>query len=193
MKKLSSLLLISASPRRRNILERFVPHLKQLTPNVDERPVKVISDLKLNACEKMKTIGDMGDFEAAVSADTCVFLSGEAIGKPETQIDAIKTLHMLSGASPEVVTALCLNLEGEIFTTSITTIVHFRKLSSEIINAYVSTGEPIDKAGAFGIQGFGAILIEGIEGDYFNVVGLPIPALESLLNSRGYTLMGACD
>ncbi len=115
-----------------------------------------------------------------------MFLDGHALGKPRDEGEAVKMLTALSGREHRVITGLAVISRGAVYTDAVTTAVRFLPLTPEQIDWYVSTGEPMDKAGAYGIQGLGGMLIEGITGDYFNVVGLPVSRLARLLEAAGY-------
>ena len=121
-----------------------------------------------------------------IGADTCVYIDGNILGKPASKEEAADMLRTLSGRSHQVYTGCCAvhctNMETA--ATYKATTVRFKPLSEEEIQAYVESGEPMDKAGAYGIQELGSLLIEGIEGDYFNVVGLPVCALSELLSKE---------
>ena len=118
-----------------------------------------------------------------ISADTVVTLDGKILGKPKDEKSAYEMLKNLSGRGHEVYTGYCVMriADGKVVCNSVKTRVHFKELDDEKINSYISSGEPMDKAGAYGIQGKGALLISRIDGDYFNVVGLPVSALADTL------------
>ena len=120
-----------------------------------------------------------------IAADTVVALDGAVLGKPADELEAFKMLSTLSGCRHQVYTGLTVLRGEERHTVSEETIVAFRELSEEEISCYIQTGEPMDKAGAYGIQGFGALLIEGIQGDYYNVMGLPVCRLGGILRQLG--------
>lgn len=121
-----------------------------------------------------------------ISADTVVTLDQEILGKPKDEEDARRILEMLSSRAHEVYTGYCVIRirDGKIVCKSVRTEVVFKKLSAEKIDSYIASREPMDKAGAYGIQGKGAMLVEKIEGDYFNVVGLPVSALADTLENE---------
>ena len=114
-----------------------------------------------------------------------VALDGAVLGKPADELEAFKMLSTLSGCRHQVYTGLTVLRGEERHTVSEETTVAFRELSEEEISCYIQTGEPMDKAGAYGIQGFGALLIEGIQGDYYNVMGLPVCRLGGILRQLG--------
>lgn len=175
------LVLASRSPRRIAILKMAGIPFVQIPGDVHEipmsgRPEEVVLHWAL---EKAKSVSDSADGRPVLGADTMVSLEGELLGKPEDRDHAIRMLTRLSGVWHSViggVTVLWPELELELMFTEMT-MVRFRTLSREEINAYVSTGEPMDKAGAYGIQGYGSMLVAGIRGCYFNVMGLPVSRL----------------
>ena len=123
-----------------------------------------------------------------ISADTLVFINGTCLGKPESEDEAERMLKTLSGRIHEVYTGVTVLTNSIPDTRFVVTKVHFKTLSEEEIDGYVKTGEPMDKAGAYGLQGLGALLIEGIEGDYYNAIGLPIRTLYEMLKKVGVSL-----
>lgn len=142
---------------------------------------------------KPETVAPIYANALIIAADTLVVLDRQVLGKPESPDHARQMLRLLSGKTHTVITALCLLLRQDGTTRQMTldaprTRVTFRPLSDEWIDWYISTGEPFDKAGAYGIQEYGALLVEHVHGDYFNVVGLPLPTLvrrlEELLGWR---------
>ena len=190
LKRVKSLLLVSSSPRRKELLERFVPKLLVAEPKCRERVVRSRADLAANARAKLGSVCSTG-MDLALAADTAVFLDKKALGKPGSRESAMKMLAKLSGRWHAVVTAIAIEMDGEAGAAVVSTRVKFRELSTDAIEAYVASGEPLDKAGAYGIQGLGGLLVEEIKGDYYNVVGLPIQRLEEMLEARGYTLFSA--
>jgi septum formation protein len=118
-----------------------------------------------------------------IGADTLVIYKGKALGKPKDRKEAAAMLRKLSGKRHRVFTALCVidTRSGRKFTRLVSTSVKFRKLSKEAIGGYINSGEPMDKAGAYAIQGRGAALVKSISGDFYNVVGLPVPTLLEIL------------
>lgn len=120
-----------------------------------------------------------------IGADTVVDLDGEIIGKPHSAEDAVHTLSRMQGRSHIVYTGLAVLKNGYRDVRCITTKVRFRPMSEKEIRWYVSTGEPLDKAGSYGAQGFGSLFVDSIEGNYFNVIGLPAPVLYEMLLKAG--------
>lgn len=189
------LILASESPRRRQLLTRagfqFQVHPPKISEilkenlNVDEQ-ILDLARQKAEACLKQLRLAenrDHGPVRLVISADTMVIFEGEALGKPSSPSEAIEVLGRLSGKKHEVKTAVCLRPENSQNETSWveTTEVLFRELSSTEIEAYVKGGEPLDKAGSYGIQGEGGRFVRRIVGSYANVVGLPIEKLSQLL------------
>lgn len=175
----SNLVLASASPRRREILERLGFEFKVIPAELDEvhsedpvRSVKLLAELKaveIQSVRPRKTI---------LAADTVVVCDGVSMGKPACQEEAAEMLGSLSGRQHEVVTGMALIAPPNLRVIKAeSTKVYFRELSDSMIERYVGTGEPSDKAGAYGIQGLASVFVERIEGCYFNVVGLPVALL----------------
>ena len=194
------LILGSQSPRRRELLERMGLSFQVLTAEIDEtkyetedpvESVKRICRAKAEAvAERLRE--ENGPQSAAqcpwiLTADTIVVLDGRIMGKPRCEAEAKAMLRALSGREHAVYTAFCLTspADGRLTVHAEKTLVHFRPLTEGEIGAYVATGEPMDKAGAYGIQGLGAMLVESIHGDYFTVMGLPVCALAQVLCQYG--------
>ncbi len=171
--------LASASPRRSELLNNIGMKFKVVVSDVEEDEISLnyISDgLIKNARKKGEVVADSNPNSVIISADTIVVLDHHIMGKPADEKGARQMLEKLSGRTHEVMTAfglICRKYDKSYFETVITK-VKFRPLDFEEIVAYVNTGEPMDKAGAYAIQGKGSILIESIGGCYFNVVGFPI-------------------
>jgi septum formation protein len=168
--------LASRSPRRREILERagipFVVRTADVPedPRTSETPSDYVRRL---AREKALAVGRKPG-EIVLGADTTVVVGGEILGKPEDDRDAARMLRLLSGREHDVLTGITLAHDGGLVDDEACTKVRFIDLTPEDIAAYIATGEPHDKAGAYAIQGFASKFIDRIEGDYFNVVGLPV-------------------
>lgn len=189
------LVLASASPRRRELLTQagftFRVHPAQVNENLrpGEEPVAYVTRL---AREKAEAV--FGELCAAtpgegslsvLGADTTVMVDGEILGKPENDADARRMLRLLSGRSHRVMTGVAVVTAVATEVAAEVTAVRFLTLSDEEIAEYVATGEPMDKAGAYAIQGRAARWIPRIEGCYFNVVGLPLALVAQLLETRG--------
>ena len=121
-----------------------------------------------------------------LGADTIVVVEDEVLEKPSDPDDALRMLLRLQGRRHEVITALCLIANGREYKAADSTAVYFRAADEEFLRAYLATGEPLDKAGAYGIQGYGAALVERIEGDFFSVMGLPVRLVIDLLRQAGW-------
>ncbi|MDP4087634.1 MAG: Maf-like protein [Bacillota bacterium] len=189
------IILASASERRIELLKRVVEDFSVIVSNFDEESVEFKGDFGsyVNELSKGKAFAAayQADEEAYIIAcDTIVACDGKVLGKPKDRDDAIEMLKMLSGKSHEVysgVTVLCCG-SGDFESDFVRTEVRFSKLSEEEISKYVDTGEPMDKAGAYGIQGYGGVFVEGICGCYYSVVGLPINRLKYILRDMGVNL-----
>ncbi|ADO82372.1 Maf family protein [Ilyobacter polytropus] len=172
------MILASKSPRRKEILEGFGIELEILTSSIEETSDKdgLLEQIMDISRKKSLDISEKRKKSYVVSADTVVVLEGKILGKPKDEDEAFYMLNSLSGKQHKVLTAYTLmNSEKKIdFTSYDTTEVFFKELSEEEIRWYISTGEPMDKAGAYGIQGKGSVLVKKIEGDFFNVMGFPI-------------------
>lgn len=177
-------ILASKSPRRQELLGRVVPNFEVDVVETDEL---IDSTLPLDkaieevALQKGKAVFAKHPNDIVISADTIVALNGKIYGKPKNEADAKVMLNELSGKTHEVITGVCLMKAGKTETFSSVSDVKFLNLTEEEIDAYVATGEPLDKAGAYGIQGYGALLIDKIDGDYYTIMGLPIAKLNRKL------------
>ena len=176
------IILASASPRRRELLTQIGLDFEVVVSETEEKitstePAKVVEELSAQKAQNIRTSGDNTE-AIIIGADTVVACDGKILGKPKTVADAMAMLHLLQGREHEVYTGVTLlyseNGEQRKLTFHEKTTVHFCPMSEEEIREYVATGDPMDKAGAYGIQGFCARYIKGIEGDYNNVVGLPV-------------------
>lgn len=171
------IILASASPRRKEILELANLKFDVMPSDAQEittktAPNEVVMEL---ASIKAKDIYKKSEKQSMiVGADTVVAYQGQILGKPTDKADAKRMLTMLSGQTHEVYTGVCVIEDGKTKTFYEETKVTFYEISDEQINHYIKTGEPMDKAGSYGIQGKAAVFIKGIEGDYYNVVGFPI-------------------
>lgn len=186
----SRIVLASGSPRRKELLRLMgIRDFIIRTPGVDETmeggltPEETVRRLsaKKAAAEAPSAEPD----EVIIAADTIVFLDGLRLGKPKDEADAARMLRLLSGREHQVYTGVTVRRGREKLTEAEMTRVWFRELREEEIRAYVLTGEPADKAGAYAAQGLGAVFIRGIEGDFFNVMGLPLCRLSGMLEQFG--------
>lgn len=182
------IILASTSPRRAAVLEAIGLPFEVMAPEVEEGaygPWDGGELLRRNAVEKGDKIKAQYRARAVLSADTVVIVDQEVLGKPTDADDARRMLQILSGRAHQVFTAMVWFPPGTLGarTVMVETRVVFRKLKSDDIGAYIETGEPFDKAGAYGIQGIGGLWVASIEGCYFNVVGLPLSVLWDLVKS----------
>lgn len=188
---MADFILASASPRRKELLGRMGLDFEILVSEADESAVS--KDIPVNLyvqelalLKASATAKQAGRKAIIIAADTVVTLDGAVLGKPKDAGDAYDMLKALSGRKHEVYTGICVMRKSDAKTVckSVGTEVKFKELTDEKIRAYIASGEPMDKAGAYGIQGKGSMLIEGINGDYFNVVGLPIAELSDILEKE---------
>ena len=168
-------LLASASPRRRELLEAAGFEVVVRPPGVDESWPGGSLEAGAVALARRKADAVPPVADLLVAADTTVALGEERLEKPRDADDATRMLQQLAGRDHEVVTGYCVRRDGRERTGAVTTRVRFRRLTLEEIRRYVASGEPLDKAGAYGIQGRGGSLVDRVEGSYTNVVGLPLP------------------
>jgi len=181
-------ILASQSPRRRELLSLIgIPH--EVRPaDLDETvlPGEVPeSHAERLARSKAETVGTKDPAACVIGADTIVVLDGDILGKPRDASEAARMLRRLSGRTHTVFTAVAVAHRGRTVSGVESVEVTFRPLSDSQIEAYIATGEPMDKAGAYGIQGFGAVLVERVHGDYFAVMGLALGRLVGLLEQIG--------
>lgn len=190
---MEKIILASASPRRSEILKNIGLDFEVLISDADESSISTecgaelyVQELALLKAAAAAKKADYTKDALVISADTVVVLDGQILGKPEDENDAVKMLEMLSGREHEVITGICVFRLKDAFSVCdrVVTKVKFKNLSRDIIDLYVNTKEPMDKAGAYGIQGMGAVLCEKLDGDYFNVVGLPVSRLADILREE---------
>ena len=180
--------LASQSPRRRELLALIgIPH--EVRPaDIDESQLpheEPVPHAERLAREKALRIAGADPGAVVIAADTIVVLDGEVLGKPGDREDAIRMLDALSGRTHTVHTAVAVARDGQLRSGVESVEVTFRPLDAALIARYVDTGEPMDKAGAYGIQGYGATLVERIHGDYFAVMGLALGRMVGLLRDLG--------
>lgn len=190
---MAKFILASGSPRRRELLSAAGLDFEVVVSDADEdsiskdAPVDIyVQELALlKAAAAAKLVLKKKD-AIIIAADTIVTLDGKILGKPRDKDDAFDMLKSLSGRKHSVYTGYCIMSIKNGFTVcnSVKTDVFFKELDDDLIRRYIKTGEPMDKAGAYGIQGKGAILADKIDGDYFNVVGLPVSALAETLKKE---------
>ena len=189
------IILASNSPRRRELLEQMgIKDFKVAAPNVDESvedslsPAESVEQLSLRKARAAAQ--KVGPSDLISAADTVVVLDGTVLGKPHDQAEAFAMLSALSGREHHVYTGVTVLRGEDAVTQHEETAVAFREILPDEIRGYIATGEPMDKAGAYGIQGMGALLVSGIRGDYCNVVGLPVFRLGRILKEFGVDLLG---
>lgn len=181
---MSKVILASASPRRQELLKKVFQHFTVCPSDLEETlpdglPLEE-SAVYLAQQKALKVASDHPD-ALVIGCDTVVLMGDTLLGKPRNETDAYEMLSSLSGKIHRVITGVCLWRNGEKHCFSACTQVEFYPLTPEDIREYVATGEPFDKAGAYGIQGQGALLVKGICGDYYNVMGLPVSLLKRAL------------
>src|SRR5919204_2207949 len=182
---MAPLTLASTSPRRKQLLEMLGIPVRVVPSNVPEvrrsleTPVDYVERL---AREKALSVSG----ELVLGADTTVVVRDAVLEKPVDAADALRMLQRLQGRTHQVVTSIALVADESVHQATDVTNVTFRRVEDDFLEAYVATGEPMDKAGAYGIQGYGAALVERIEGDFFSVMGLPLRLVVALLELAGY-------
>ncbi len=187
------IVLASASPRRRELLEQigcpFVTAVSEVEEDNDRNlPPEAIATGHALAKARDVASGLTSD-TVVIGADTIVVLDGVVFGKPRDAVEAANMLEKLSGRRHQVMTGVAVVKDGRELCACPVTQVKMKRLSAAQIAAYIASGEPFDKAGAYGIQGLGALLVEKIDGCYFNVVGLPLQKLADLLQEVGVDLL----
>lgn len=188
------IILASASPRRRDLMLMLgFTNLEICPAKGEEKPLHDVSPEEivkaLARSKALEVAAEHGKDDLIVAADTIVWLDGRLLGKPHSKEEAFMMLSQLSGRSHEVYTGVTLiDGNGEL-TEAERSIVHFRELSSDEIRRYIASGEPMDKAGAYGAQGKGALFVRAIDGDFFNVMGLPLCRLGMMLARKGVTIL----
>lgn len=191
------LILASGSPRRKELVSAMgFREFRIIKPDFDESAVSAPSPAALVealSAGKAAAVAAKEDENALIlAADTVVVLDGNILGKPADRAEAAAMLSSLSGREHQVYTGITLRRGGQVLTEHEAAFVSFRPLSPREIEDYISTGEPMDKAGAYGIQGVGALLVEGIRGDYFTVMGLPVCRLGQMLRRFGVDCLALC-
>ena len=188
------IVLASGSPRRQELLRRIgVTAFDVVKPEADEscpagltaqETVAHIARAKAEAAKQLTAPEDI-----VITADTMVFLDDERLGKPRDEADALRMLTELSGRHHTVCTGVTVRQGDKAIAFTTTTDVYFRAATEAELRAYIATGEPMDKAGAYGVQGVGSLLVERIDGDFFNVMGLPVMELSQALRAFGVHLL----
>lgn len=170
-------ILASGSPRRRELLKLIIPEYKCVVSGCEEvipegTPWNEVP--RILAEQKAVSVAALCPKDTVIGSDTVVVLKGKIFGKPHSEEEAFSMLKELSGKKHMVLTGVAVAEKGSVRSFTQSTEVEFYELSDETIKKYIATGEPLDKAGAYGIQGKGSVLVKGISGDYFNVMGLPV-------------------
>ena len=177
---MQKIILASQSPRRRELIGNITTDFEVIVSPAEERLPEGLAPEDAPAyLARLKAAAVARDYpdRLVIGADTIVLLGDRLLGKPKDADDARDMLRLLSGRSHTVITGCCLMLGGRERSFSQSTRVEFYPLTDREIDGYIATGEPFDKAGAYGIQGKGMLLVKGVEGDYFNVMGLPVGML----------------
>ena len=193
-KPVKKIILASASPRRKELLEKLGLEFEVESSDYEERSAPTVDPCGLvikNSLAKARAVAARHKKAIIIAADTIGVIRGKVIGKPHTADEAGRMLRSLSEKSHRVITGFTIidTETGRTISKSNETKVYFRKLTPPEIDAYVKTGEPLDKAGAYAIQGLGAVVVEKIEGDYYNVIGLPLSALTESLKEFGIFIL----
>jgi nucleoside triphosphate pyrophosphatase len=188
------IILASASPRRKELLEKIGLKFEVAPSNYAEDMRSKLSPDELArsiSLEKAKMVASKRKNAIVIAADTFIVSRGKILGKPNTPAEARKMLMMLKGKSHSVITGFTIldTDKNKVLTKSVETIIHIKNLTSEEVDAYVKSKEPLDKAGAYAIQGLGSVIVERIEGDYFNVMGLPLSAVAEGLKEFGVHIL----
>lgn len=190
------IVLASASPRRRELLEMLrIENLEIIPAKGEEKVDEALSPEELVCALSRQKAQEVHDADAQrensvfIGSDTIVYLDGAVLGKPADEDEARRMLRSLSGRSHKVYTGVTVIGNGRTISEAEETTVFFRDLTDEEIDAYIATGEPMDKAGAYGAQGIASLFVERLEGDFFNVMGLPVCRLGKMLTKQGVKLI----
>ena len=191
---MANIVLASASPRRQELLHRIgIEEFDIRIPEADEtypaelKPAQIVEHISRKKAEAAAALCTPD--EIVITADTMVFLDDQRLGKPVDEADALRMLTDLQGRHHTVCTGVTVRQGARVLTESETTEVYFRPASEAELLAYIATGEPMDKAGSYGVQGKGALLVEKLHGDFFNVMGLPVLRLSRMLAQFGVHLL----
>jgi septum formation protein len=191
---MKKIVLASASPRRKELLEK-IGLVFEVDPgnapedvDIDLEPHELAEKLSL---KKALAVAPKHTNAVVITADTFIVFSGRIIGKPSMEAEAKEILTMLSGKSHSVITGFTIvdTDDNRSLSRAVETKVHMKQLTGSEIDAYIRSKEPLGKAGAYAIQGLGSIIVDKIEGDYFNVIGLPLSALAECLKQFGITIL----
>lgn len=185
------IVLASASPRRSELLSQVGIEFEIIPSNIPEEPLDGETPaehvMRLASQKASEVAGRVGTGKWVIGSDTVVIIDGEILEKPDDHMDAIAMLKKLSGREHKVITGYSIinSSSGEEVKRAVETAVKFKKLTDNEIEGYVHSGEPMDKAGAYAIQGLGSFMVEGIVGSYSNVVGLPVCQIVNDLEALG--------
>lgn len=187
------LVLASGSPRRQSLLRGLGLSFSVRTADIDETmdPSRGAEAevARVSAAKAAAVLSAVPQDSLIIAADTVVCVDGRILGKPHSRGEAREMLTLLSGRTHQVRTGVTVRTADRVLTAVETTDVHFRPLNADEIEAYLDSGEPMDKAGAYGIQGLASVFVSGISGDYFNVMGLPLCRLCGMLRSFGVSVL----
>ena len=188
------IVLASASPRRKELMEMLgVQNLEIIPAKGEEKaPENVSPDelVKILSSQKAAEVAALGyEDDIVIGADTIVWAQGRVYGKPKSEAEAFRMLRSLSGNTHEVYTGVTVMKGGRVLSRAERSLVTFRELDEREIDAYIATKEPMDKAGAYGAQGKAALFVKSIDGDFFNVMGLPLCCLGEMLKEQGVVIL----
>lgn len=190
----ASIILGSASPRRRALLRQIGVECEVRTANIDERaydneaPAEYVLRLAIEKANRVASIPVQGESLPVLAADTSVVVDGRILGKPENRADAVSQLQQLSGREHKVLTGVALAFDNAVETRLSVSHVRFRRMDTSEIAAYWDTGEPVGKAGSYAVQGIAAVFIQEIRGSYSGIMGLPLYETAQLLRSVGHEI-----
>lgn len=186
-----SIILASKSPRRQQLLRQLGVTFTVQTADIDEtmfpgrKPEAEVARVSAMKARAVRCAQD----DIVISADTIVVVDDTILGKPKDEADAARMLRLLSGRAHTVMTGLSVRRGDEVSTTVVQTSVWFRPLTDGEIARYIATGDPMDKAGAYGVQGLASVFVERLDGDFFSVMGLPVCTLCTMLRDCGVTIV----
>jgi len=192
--KMKTIILASASPRRKELLKKIGLKFKVEPSNYEENISRELEPHELAkslSWEKARLVAQNHKNALVITADTFIVFEGKILGKPHTKTEAKEMLETINGKPHSVITGFTIidTSNSKTVSKAVETKVYLRKLSSTEIDAYVKSKEPLDKAGAYAIQGLGSVIVEKIEGDYFNVIGLPLSVLTESLKEFGVHIL----
>ena len=192
-----ALILASASPRRQELLRTLGLAFTVKTADIDETMDPALGAeaevARICRAKAEAVLPFTAENDVVIAADTIVCVDDRILGKPHTEAEAAEMLRLLSGREHQVRTGVTVCTRERVVTEVDVTGVRFRLLTEAEIAAYVHTGEPMDKAGAYGIQGLASIFVESLRGDYFNVMGLPLCRLSQILQQFGVAVLGGAE